>query len=206
MRRFVCALLTVLALLLCLGACAGEDGFSPQLPDQPGVQPLPLSEDAAYLLQVFDLDDSAQILALRAPEGAVGLEVTVYRLGDDLAWKKTGGGEVIGGSPEDVSGMFAMELGSGQALSFRLHLGSAAASWGSEAAPSPLAGEAPARRDILLSAFQAMELDQELPVALLLWGGESGLGNPTLEGYGQPALLNGVEQAQAITLRFTSDG
>ena len=40
------------------------------------------------------------------------------------------------------------------------------------------------------------------------WDGESGLGNSTLEGggYGQPALLNGAELAQAITLRFTSDG
>lgn len=123
MRRFVCALLTVLALLLCLGACAGEDGFSPQLPDQPGTQPLPLSEDAAYLLQVFDLDNSAQLLALRAPEGAVGLEVTVYRLGDDLAWKKTGGGEVIGGSPEDVSGVFAMEAGQDQVVSLHFHGG-----------------------------------------------------------------------------------
>ena len=82
-----------------------------------------MSEDAAYLLQVFDLDDSAQILALRAPEGAVGLEVTVYRLGDDLAWKKTGGGEVIGGSPEDVSGVFAMEAGQDQVVSLHFHGG-----------------------------------------------------------------------------------
>ena len=41
---------------------------------------------------------------------------------------------------------------------------------------------------------------------LAFWDGESGLGNSTLEGYGQPALLEGAELAQAITLRFTSDG
>ena len=206
MRTVVRALLSALALLLCLGACVGEDSASPQLPDRPGAQPLTLSEEAAALLQGADLEELAQLLALRAPEGATGLEATVYRLGNDLTWRKAGGGEVIGGSPEDVSGVFAMEIGPDQALSFRLHLGSAAASWGSEADPAALVGEAPVPMEILLPAFQTMELDQEVPVALLLWGGESDLGNPTLEGYSQPALLEGAEQAQAVTLTFTSDG
>lgn len=79
------ALLSALALLLCLGACVDEDGVSALLPDQPGAQPLTLSEEAVALLQDADSDELAQLLALRAPEGAVGLEVTVYRLGDEPA-------------------------------------------------------------------------------------------------------------------------
>lgn len=196
------ALLSALALLLCLGACVDEDGVSALLPDQPGAQPLPLSEDAAYLLQVFDLDDSAQLLALQAPEGAVGLEVTVYRLGDDLAWKKTGGGEVIGGSPEDVSGVFAMEAGQDQVVSLHFHGGGVGYAIETDPIPTPEAyGYS---MNVFLTEFQEMELDEEIPIALLAYDVSSFSENLPLSDFFTPANLEGINLVQAVTLTFTS--
>ena len=161
-----------------------------------------MSEDAAYLLQVFDLDDSAQILALRAPEGAVGLEVTVYRLGDDLAWKKTGGGEVIGGSPEDVSGVFAMEAGQDQVVSLHFHGGGVGYAIETDPIPTPEAyGYS---MNVFLTEFQEMELDEEIPIALLAYDVSSFSENLPLSDFFTPANLEGINLVQAVTLTFTS--
>ena len=188
--------------MLCLGACVDEDGVSALLPDQPGAQPLPLSEDAAYLLQVFDLDNSAQLLALQAPEGAVGLEVTVYRLGDDLAWKKTGGGEVIGGSPEDVSGVFAMEAGQDQVVSLHFHGGGVG--YAIETDPMPTPEAYGYSMNVFLTEFQEMELDEEIPIALLAYDVSSFSENLPLSDFFTPANLEGINLVQAVTLTFTS--
>ena len=160
-----------------------------------------MSEDAAYLLQVFDLDDSAQILALRAPEGAVGLEVTVYRLGNDLAWNKTGGGEVIGGSPEDVSGVFAMEAGPDQVVSLHFHGG---VGYAIETDPIPTPEAYGYSMNVFLTEFQEMELDEEIPIALLAYDVSSFSENLPLLDFFTPANLEGINLVQAVTLTFTS--
>ena len=107
----------------------------------------------------------------------MGLEVTVYRLGDDLAWKKTGGGEVIGGSPEDVSGVFAMEAGP-EAYGYSMN--------------------------VFLTEFQEMELDGEIPVALLLRDSGTGIRSHSLAHYYDPSAFEGMDLVQAVTLTFTS--
>ena len=174
----------------------------PCCPTSPAPSLSPLSEDAAYLLQVFDLDNSAQLLALRAPEGAVGLEVTVYRLGDDLAWKKTGGGEVIGGSPEDVSGVFAMEAGPDQVVSLHFHGGGVGYAIETDPIPTPEAyGYS---MNVFLTEFQEMELDEEIPVALLLRDSGTGIRSHSLAHYYDPSVFEGMDLVQAVTLTFTS--
>lgn len=58
--------------------------------------------------------------------------------------------------------------------------------------------------NVFLTEFQEMELDEEIPIALLAYDVSSFSENLPLSDFFTPANLEGINLVQAVTLTFTS--
>ena len=205
MKKVRVILLSALLALLSLSACAPQAASLPKLPSETGIQPYELSEEEEYLLQALGLSDTAKLFAFRAPESAVSIELTVYQLNEELDWVQTLSTGISSGtgsaSMGPLNGTFGLRLADDGSMDLYFNcLGQAT----NQTDPVPEAQRASTRMRTFLPALQEIELDQEIPIALLAYDSGTRMEALSVEDYFAPASLGGIDLVQAVTLTFTS--
>ena len=199
MKRIL--LLLSLALLLC--GCSREETQS-GIPKDEGVAPYELSQDQQELLGAFGMEDSARLFAFLAPEEAITIEVTASRLTAEGSWEVTGSGAMSIGTERqpvsELSGTIAMELGDDHSIDFNINC-AGRGSFSSE--KIELEQEPLGSTKAYLTEFQAIELNEEIPLALMVYDSGTSMRSYTAGDYFDVSLFEGMDLVQAVTVRFT---
>ncbi|MEL7623004.1 MAG: hypothetical protein AAGU12_05390 [Clostridiales bacterium] len=112
---------------------------------------------------------NSQIISFNAPKEATALNVNVYRLEDGEKWVSTGGGAISidpDETPSDrLAGTFAMQLKENYVIEFNINSNGLASYKTDEIL---LDSEVIASVKGFLQEFQGIEINREIPVALMI--------------------------------------
>ena len=203
MKKLLSAAL-LLALLAAPAGCA--DTNAPGLSGKEGIAPYEYTERETSILRAFGLESTSQLLTFRAPKEAQALYVRAYRLNDALQWDEIGNG-AMGLSAEEQAaepstGTFAMQLLNNYALSFHFTTFGRGAFQTDEIL---LESDEAASAKTFLREFQPITLNEEMPVALLVYDSGTALYSNSLQDFFEPEKLRDMDLVQAVTLEFSEE-
>jgi len=190
---------------MALTACSSNTD-SPKFLTKEGIAPYELSESEKYILQSFGMEGNSQIISFNAPKEAISLNVNVYRLEDGGDWGSIGGGTISTGTDrepaEQLSGTFTMQLKEDYAIDFNINAVSGGrASYKIE--PIMLNKEIAASSKGFLKKFQEIELNKEIPVALMVYNSGTSMPGFSLQDYFEPSSFDGMDLVQVVTFVFS---
>lgn len=191
-----------LVTVMFFSACSLNTSLPASLREE-GVAPYEMSESELYLFRSLGIEQDTNILSFKAPETAKSLKVNVYVLDDNQIWRIIGGGQVSLGedaSPIDrLEGTFAMMLKDNYQIEFNISI----------------EGRASYRTDILdvdneilasarsfLNDFQRIEIDKEIPVAIMVYDSGTSIRSYCMDDFFSPSKFHGMDLVQAVTLTF----
>ncbi len=202
MKRLIAAVL-LLSMIVTLAACSrGSD--LPKTLAKEGIAPYELSDSEKYILQSFDMYSTSQIISFHAPKEAISLNVNVYRLEDNGKWSKIGGGGISIGTDrkpiDQLTGTFAMQLKENYSIDFHINASGVASYKTDEIL---LDSEIIASVKSFLQEFQTIEMNTEIPVALMVYDSGAGMESYSLQDYFEPSKFDGMDLVQVVTLKFS---
>lgn len=205
-RKRVFSLILILAIAMVLVACSNKTDL-PKFLTKEGIIPYELSEGEKYILQSFGMEDNSQIISFRTPKEAVTLNVNVYRLEGSKNWNSIGGGAISIGTDrepiEQLAGTFTMQLKENYTIDFNINASGRASYKTNEII---LDAEIMASTKEFLQEFQKIEINKEIPVALMVYDSGTSMGSCSLQDYFDPFKFNGMDLVQVVTLTFTDKG
>ncbi len=186
-----------------LVACSDKSD-SLKLLTKEGIMPYELSESEKYILQSFGMEGNSQIISFHAPEDAITLNVNVYRLEGGKNWNSSSGGAISIGTDrepmEQLTGTFTMQLKENYSIDFNINTSGRASYKTDEII---LDTEIMTSTRSFLEEFQKIEINKEIPVALMVYDSGSSMRNYSLQDYFTPSEFDGMDLVQVVTLTFT---
>ena len=198
-------LISIFIIAIVLVACS-NDKESPKSLVKEGIQPYNLSESEKYILRSFGMEENSQILSFRAPKEAIALDVNVYKLKGDKKWDViSSGGISIGKEREPIDqliGTFTMQLRENYAIEFNINSAGRSSFKTNEII---LDTETMISTIGFLQEFQEIEMDKEIPVALMVYDSGTSMRSHSLQDYFDPSKFDGMDLVQVVTLTFTGE-
>ena len=202
MKRLVSAVVLFITTIGLVGCTNKTD--MPKFLNKEGIAPYELSESEKYIFQSFGMDGNSSIISFNAPKDAITLDVNVYRLENDENWSKIGGGAISIGKDreptEQLVGTFTMQLKDNYVVDFNIN-SSGRASYKSD--EILLNTEEVASAKGFLSEFQEIEVNKEIPVALMVYDSGTSMRSYSLQDYFEPSKFDGMDLVQVVTLTFS---
>ena len=201
-KRFL--IIMILVLVLAVSACARKVNIADQLTKE-GVAPYEMTESERQLLSAYGISKgNGQIICFNAPKEAYSLEITVYQLDGDMNWQAIGGGGVSIGAdrkPADrLNGLFAMKLNKERSIDINV----------TTVGRATFTVEAPEIKTEIVSSlsgflteFSEIELEKEIPAAVMVYDGGTALRSYSPQDYFEPAKFGGMDVVRVITLKFS---
>ena len=203
MKRKILFPLILIIIAMVIVACSNTTD-SPKLLTKEGITPYDLSESEKYILQSFGMEGNSQIISFHAPKEAITLNVNVYRLEVDKSWKSIGGGAVSIGTDREpidqLTGTFTMQLKENYEIDFNINTSGRASFKTNEII---LDAETMASTKGFLQEFQKIEINKEIPVALMVYDSGTSMRSYSLQDYFDPSKFEGMDLVQVVTLTFT---
>ena len=197
------SLIIVLATLISLFGCSNKIDV-PNLLSREGVAPYELSENEEYVLQSFGMEDNSHIISFHAPKEALTLKVNIHSLDSDGNWSNiNAGGISIGVEREPVDqliGTFTIQLKENYEIDFNIN-NSGRASYKTE--EIILDTEMMSSSIGFLEEFEEIEINKELPVALMVYSSGTSIRTHTLQDHFKPEKFEGMDFVQVVTLTFS---
>lgn len=204
MRKFFIIFL-VIGLTIALSACSNNTGI-PKLLSKEGVAPYDLSESDTYLLESLGIEKDTNILSFKAPKTAKSLKVNVYVLNEDDTWNVIGDGQVSFGqdanSDDRLEGTFTMMLKDNYAIDFNINTKGMASY---QTNTLDVDSEILASSKGFLTDFQKIEINKEIPVAIMVYDNGSSMRSYAMEDFFSPSSFEDMDLVQAVTLTFTDE-
>lgn len=228
MRKLL-SVLMILLMIVALASCTGDkappdlpekagidpyelsegDKEPPDLPEKVGVGPYELSQSDKELLQAFGIGSyDSQIISFKAPEETESIGVRVYILKEDEHWESIGETRLSSGehgSPGAYDGTFTMQLRDNYSVEYILMSGSGGMS--SKTVEIDIGGKHLASVKGFLTEFREIEIDKEIPVAVMVYDGvnesSTSIRSHEPEHYFTPSVFEGMDLVQAVTLVFS---
>lgn len=201
-KRFTYIIL-LLVLVFQLSACSGENTGNDLT--KVGVAPYELSESEENLLQSFGLGNNAKAISFLAPKEAISLNVNVYTLGENNQWEATGGGYLSIGEErqpvDQLSGMFTIKVNKDHSMDFHIN-GAGLLSFSTD--PIMLEHDDVISSVGFLQEFQEIELNTEIPVALMVYDSGTSMRTYSPQDYFEPSKFDGMDLVQVVTLTFSA--
>lgn len=201
-KRLIGAVLLI-SVMVTLAACSNKSDL-PMTLDEEGIAPYELSDSEKYILQSFGMDGTSQIISFHAPKETNSLYVNVYRLEDNEMWRNIGGGGVSLGTdrkPEDqLTGTFAMQLKENYSIDFHINASGLASYQTDEIS---LDTEPTVSVKGFLQKYQTIEMNKEIPVALMVYDSGTSMRSYSLQDYFEPSKFEGMDFVQVVTLEFS---
>lgn len=203
-RKFI-TLLLVIASTMVFSACSNNTDTPKSLSNE-GVAPYELSESDTFLLESLGLEKNSTIISFKAPKTAKSLKVNVYTLTDDDTWSVLGDGQVFLGadaSPDArLEGTFAMMLKDNYAVDININI-MGRSSYTTNTLDVDY--EIVASSIGFLTDFQKIEINKEIPVALMVYNSRSSMRSYSMEDFFSPSKFGEMDLVQAVTLTFTDE-
>lgn len=203
MKR-VFSIMLLLSIMVTLAACSSEFDL-PKTLDKEGIAPYELSESEKYILQSFNMDGTSQIISFNAPKATIALNVNVYRLEEDETWSSIGGGGISIGTDrkpiDQLTGTFTMQLKENYSVDFVINAGGLASYKTDEIL---LDNEITASVKGFLQEFQDITINNEIPVALMVYDSGTSIRSYSLQDYFEPSKFQGMDLVQVVTLEFSN--
>ncbi len=203
MKKII-SVIILFAMIAALSACSGKEEVPKRL-DKEGIAPYGLSQSEHYVLEMFGMDKSSQMLSFNAPAEALSLKITVYHLKGEQ-WKEVGGGAVSLGEDREVGrslqGTLAIELRENHVVDFTVDTMVRAAFTSKEIQS---AGEERTQAVGFLQDFKEIELNKEIPIALMVYDDGTSIRELSLDYYFEPSMFEGMDLVQAVTLTFSDE-
>jgi hypothetical protein len=186
-------------------ACNDSNRIGDSL-DKDGLVDYDLKENEKELLQSLGLDKKSKLIKFQGPQEAITLNVKIYSLDPSHTWQPIGGsGMSIGKErePSDIlRGNFSMVLKDNYEINCYINSDGQANFQTDEIF---LEKEILASQVLFLNEFTAIELEKEIPVALMVYNSESYLPTLSLDYYFEPEKLKDFELVQVVTLSFSKN-
>ena len=202
MKRFF-FLILIFAIAMTLVACSNKTDIPKPLTKE-GVAPYELTESEKHILQSFGMEDNSQIISFHAPEEAITLNVNVYKLEGGENWSSVGGGAISIGTEREpakqLTGTFTMQLKENFAIDFNINTSGRASYKTDEIL---LDTELMALTKGFFQEFQKIEINKEIPIALMVYDSGTSMRSYSLQDYFDPSKFDGMELVQVVTLTFT---
>lgn len=202
-RKRLFSLILIFTIVMALVACSNKTDL-PKLLTKEGIIPYELSESEKYILQSFGMEGNSQIISFHAPKESITLNVNVYRLESDGNWGSIGGGAVSIGTDrepiEQLTGTFTMQLKENYEIDFNINASGRASYKIDEII---LDAEIMASSKGFLQEFQKIEINKEIPVALMVYDSGTSMRSYSLQDYFEPSKFDGMDLVQVVTLTFT---
>ena len=206
MKKRLFALFLAFSMAFTLAGCSSEPAQKTTL-SQEGLAPYALSEREKYILKSFNMESTSQIISFNAPQEAITLTVNIYRLVDD-SWSRIGGGGCSLGqeraTSEKLEGAFTMQLQENYTINFNINTRVLAIFKPTE--EIFLDNQIMSSLKGFLPEFREIVLNEEIPVALMVYNSANSLKFYTLQDYFEPEKLQGMDLVQAVTLKFSDKG
>lgn len=203
-KRFF-SLILIFIIVMALVACSNKTD-SPKLLAKEGIIPYELSESEKYILQSFGIEGNSQIISFHAPKEAITLHVNVYRLGCGENWNNIGGGGISIGADrkpiDQLTGTFTMQLKENYAIDFNINSGGRASFKTDEII---LDTETMVFTKGFLQELQKIEINKEIPVALMVYDSGTSMKNYSVQDYFEASNFDGMDLVQVVTLTFTDE-
>lgn len=201
MKRLASVVL-LFVITVILGGCSKTD--VPKLLDKEGIAPYELSESQKYVLQSFGMDGNSQIVSFNAPKEAITLNVNIYCLDNNKKWGNIGRGAISIGIDREptkqLTGTFTMQLKENYAIDFSFN-SSGRASYKTD--EISLDSEVIASAKGFLKEFQEIEINKEIPVAIMVYDNGTSMRSYSLQDYFEPSKFDGMDLVQVVTLTFS---
>jgi len=203
MKKYI--LLLLLIALLSLIACNDTNNLE-DYSDKEGIYPYELSESEKNILRSFGMSNNSHIVSFNAPMEAITFYVNVYSLDSSNSWNLIGGsGTSIGKEriPVDqLTGKFSMILKDNNAIDCFIDCGGVSNFQVDEII---LKDEILASKIRFLNEFRDIELNKEIPIALMIYSSNNYMYTYSLEDFYEPERLGDLDLVQVITMSFTDD-
>ena len=195
--------IAVLCMCTVLSGCSGGGNRSGIFAKE-GISPYELSEEQQELLSAFGMTDTSKLFSFSAPKEAITVEVNAYRLTDSGTWEQTGNGAMsIGTEREPVSrlsGTIAMEQRENYCMDFHI----SCAGQGSFSTEEITLEETPlGSTKSYLEEFLPIGLNQEIPVAVMVYDSGTEMQSYTPQDYFVPSVFQGMDLVQVVTVLFS---
>lgn len=198
-RLLVCVLSAGMA--AGLSGCSGEGS---QVKAEAQVMPYELSEKEENLLDAFGMADNSGLMAFQAPETAVTVKVNVYQLRDGESWEIIGNGEMYaekeGEQKEPLSGTLAMEIRDDYGIDFYINMKGQSSFTAESSEENP---EYTVSAKTFLEEPEKIQLNKEIPVAVMVYDNGTRLTSYATGDYFQPEKFEGMDMVRAVTLEFS---
>lgn len=198
----ILSLFFTLAFAYFLTACSISE--TPKPLTKEGIAPYVLSDDTQYVLESFGMSDTSQIFSCNAPKEAITLHANVYRLTPGFDWETIGGGSISIGSErepiEKLKGSVTLQLRENYTIDLNLNF-SGRCSFTSN--PIELEEEPIVNTHGFLQEFQTIELNTEIPIAIMVYDSGNSMRSYSPQDYFTPSVFDGMDLVQIVTLEFS---
>lgn len=205
MKKVTLPVIIILLIVTLIGCTKKTD--EPNFLDEEGIAPYELSESEKYILQSFGIADNSKIISFHAPKEAITMNVSVYRLENDNTWSMIRGSGVSIGSDrkpvDQLTGTFTMQLKEKYAIDFNINL-SGRASFKTNEILLDDENEIVVSSIGFLEEFQEIELNEEIPVAIMVYDSGDSMRGYSLQDYFEPSVFEGMDLVQVVTVSFTN--
>lgn len=201
--KFKLIILLMILVFFSMTACNDTNRIGDSL-DQDGIVHYELTEDEKILLRSLGLENKSKIIKFQGPQEAITLNIKIYNLDSSNAWKLIGGSGISIGKerePSDVlRGNFSMVLKDNYKIDCYINSDGQAYFQTDEIF---LEKEILASQVLFINEFTAIDLEKEIPIALMVYNSESYLPTLSLDYYFEPEKLKDFELVQVVTLSFS---
>lgn len=193
----------IFIIIVTLTACSNTKSDL-KLLDKEGIAPYELTEREKDLLQSYGINNNSQIISFNAPKEANSLRFNVYRLKDDSNWDSIGQSSIsIGDEKESVkqkTGTLTMILKDNYAIDFNINY-MGISSYKTEEIKTNTENSMSIKS--FLTGLQEIEINKEIPIALMVYSSGTSIQSYSLQDYFKPAKFAETDLVQVVTVTFT---
>jgi hypothetical protein len=194
-------------IFLSLSACTQTSTDASLFPTKEGVEPYQFSKHDKDILRLFDGEVS--LLRIKSPKEAQHLSVLLHTLKDDGTWDTCAtNNDMFWGedttSDQQLEGILALSREDDYSIKMRIGYETGATAFLNGIPAPEFSFDPKAGSSAFLSEFQTIELDKEIPIAMLALNEDCELPTPSLSDYFDTSLLDGYDFVQIVTITFSA--
>lgn len=198
-----------LILLLILSSCTGKSMEASLLPTKEGIAPVTLSERENQIINLLDKGNSA-FFAMKAPKESKRLQILLHTLKEDGTWDttQTNNDMFRGEDSSDVQpleGVFSLTRNDDCSIAMRCENKNGVTTLLNDIPAPQLSFDSNSGSSSFLWHFQSIELDKEIPIAILALNQNNRITPPSLRDYYDTSKLADYDFVQVVTFTFTTD-
>lgn len=198
-----------LMVLLSLSSCTSSSTEASLFPTEDGISPVTLSERETQIINLLDKGNSA-FLSIKAPKEAQRLQILLRTLKEDGTWDitQTNNDMFWGEDSSEVQpleGVFSLSRNDDYSIAMRCENTNGVTNFLSDIPAPQLSFDPKSGSSSFLWYVQPIELDKEIPIAILALNQNNRITPPSLRDYYDTSKLADYDFVQVVTFTFTSD-